>query len=56
VSYLDTLFVNGHDLRGLSNVVIVGTIDFRAPGDRRGEDEVVPGRRGVLIITSQRED
>jgi hypothetical protein len=49
MSYLDTLFVNGHDIRtAFTGLTVYGTIDHWAPGDRRGEDETIPGRNGDL--------
>lgn len=49
MSYLDTLFVDGHDIRGLTGLTIVGEIKgLWAPGDRRGDDDAPGGRDGEL--------
>lgn len=47
MAFLDTLLVNGHDLRALPYWEVVGSIDgLRSPLLRRGEHGLIPGRRG----------
>lgn len=48
MAFLDTLLVNGHDLRAMDGIRIVGYMELFAPGDRRGDDSIVPGARGEL--------
>lgn len=47
--FLDTLWIDGNELRALSGLIVVGAIKgLRAPGERRGDDDVIPGRDGEL--------
>lgn len=45
----DTLLVDGTDLRSLAYLRITN-INLFAPGTRRGEDDVIPGRRGQFGV------
>lgn len=46
----DTLFVDGHEIRALDGLLIVGPIrGLWSPGERRGEDDVIPGADGELL-------
>ncbi len=47
MSIPDTLLVDGHDLRTLPGI-IVESLELFAPGRRRGENDVIPGRPGAL--------
>ncbi len=44
----NTLLIDGHDVRTLPGVVVAGPLDLFAPGDRRGNDDVIPNRQGEL--------
>jgi hypothetical protein len=44
----DTLLIDGTDIRSVAGVEIVGDMNLFAPGTRRGNDDVVPGQRGML--------
>ena len=47
--YLDNLLVDGQGVREVDGLIITGPIKgLWAPGERRGEDDVVPGRDGEL--------
>lgn len=48
MAYLDTLLIDGHDIRTMTGVRVVGYMQLFAPGDRRGDDDVIPGLRGEL--------
>lgn len=49
MAYLDTLLINGHDVRTMTGIRVVGYMELFAPGDRRGGDDgVVPGSDGEL--------
>lgn len=48
MSYIDTLLIDGTDVRSLPGVFAVGFIDgLYAPGTRRDADDVIPGADGV---------
>lgn len=49
MSFLDTLFIDGHDIRTLTGLKITGPIKgLWATGERRGDDDPIPARRGEL--------
>lgn len=48
-AFLDNLFIDGVSIRGLTGLTIVGAMrGFWAPGERRGDDDPIPGRDGEL--------
>src|SRR5206468_12737230 len=54
MSFLDTLLVNGHDVRALTGVTIVGTMELFAPGDFRGDHQELPGRDAAVGVALPR--
>lgn len=49
MSFLDTLFVDGHSIRAIDGLQVVGAIrGLWAPGERRGDDDAPGGRDGEL--------
>jgi hypothetical protein len=48
MTYADTLIVDGTDLSTVPGLVITDLSGLFAPGTRRGEDDVIPGRRGQI--------
>lgn len=45
---VSTLLVDGTDLRGMAGVRVIRDMNLRAPGTRRGQDDVIPGRTGQV--------
>lgn len=45
-----TLLVGGVDIRSMPGFSVVGYIPLHAPGQRRGQDETIPGRVGQLPV------
>ena len=43
----DTLIVDGVDVQSLTGITVT-RLDLFAPGTRRGSDDVIPGRQGVV--------
>lgn len=48
MSFLDTILIDGQDVRSVTGWQVVGIIGHQATGDRRGDDDDVPGRDGSL--------
>jgi hypothetical protein len=48
MSYPDTLLVDGLDLQTVPGLVVMDLAGLFAPGTRRGDDDVIPGRRGQV--------
>ena len=45
--YIDSLLVDGVDLEGMG-LLVTDYSGLFAPGNRRGDDDVIPGRRGQI--------
>lgn len=51
MAYVDTLLIDGTDVEALPGVIAVDYIDgLFAPGTTRGDDDIIPGRRGQLGV------
>lgn len=46
----DTLIVDGVDLQNIAGITVTNLDGLLAPGTRRGENVVVPGRRGAIGV------
>lgn len=47
MSYLDTIIIDGHDVRALDYLTIgPGHMKLRGDGERRGDDDLIPGDDG----------
>lgn len=57
VSPISTLLIDGNDIRtDFPGISVYGDLNLFAPGDRKGDDQDIPGRAGVVPVAGLQPD